>query len=72
LEQGPKKINDIKVGVTGGWNSTIFPRWYFDKEKEGHELTDAEIRGGLDGKRLTSCWQTSGLNLNQSFLRNDD
>jgi hypothetical protein len=52
LEQGPKKLDDIKVGVTGGWNSTIFPRWYFDNEKEGHELTDAEIRGGLDGKRL--------------------
>jgi hypothetical protein len=53
LEQGPKKLTDIKVGVTGAWNSTLFPRWYFIKDKEGHEITDAEIRGGLDGKILT-------------------
>lgn len=49
LEQGPKKRENIKIGLTGGWNSTIFPRWYFNKEKDGRELTDAEIRGGLDG-----------------------
>ncbi|PNF34288.1 hypothetical protein B7P43_G16548 [Cryptotermes secundus] len=49
LEQGPKKQDDIKVGLSGGWNSTLFPRWYFNKEKDNHEITDAEIRGGLDG-----------------------
>jgi hypothetical protein len=53
LEQGPKKFNDIKIGLSGGWNSTLFPRWYFNKEKEGPEITDPEIRGGLDGKILT-------------------
>jgi hypothetical protein len=53
LEQGPKKLEDIKVGLSGGWNSTLFPRWYFNKEKGNDEITDPEIRGGLDGKRLT-------------------
>jgi hypothetical protein len=53
LEQGPKKLDDIKVGLSGGWNSTLFPRWYFNKAKDNQEITDAEIRGGLDGKRLT-------------------
>lgn len=55
LEQGPKIQEDIKVGIVGGWNSTLFPRWYFDREGQNNEITDAEIRGGLDGKRLTIC-----------------
>jgi hypothetical protein len=49
LQQGPKNPNAIKIGLTGGWNSTVFPRWYFENERDGRELTDAEIRGGLDG-----------------------
>jgi hypothetical protein len=72
LEQGPKKLDDIKVGLSGGWNSTLFPRWYFNKEKEGHEITDAEIRGGLDGKRSTvdrclTQWVQLILHLSSAF-----
>ena len=48
LQQGPK--GDITIGTTGGWNSTIYPKWYFDKTNTNTEMTDAEIRGGLDGK----------------------
>ncbi|PSN29613.1 hypothetical protein C0J52_26532 [Blattella germanica] len=52
LEQGPKAT--IKVGTNGGWNSTIYPRWYFDKERSDNQMTDAEIRGGLD-ERYRAC-----------------
>ncbi|KAK5639306.1 hypothetical protein RI129_011798 [Pyrocoelia pectoralis] len=40
---------DIEVGAKGGWNSTQVPRWYFIEKSSNLELTDAEIRGGLDG-----------------------
>jgi len=49
LEQGPKRFENIKIGLRGGWNSTLVPRWYFNNERDGREMTDAEIRGGLDG-----------------------
>jgi hypothetical protein len=49
LEQGPRRPNNIKIGLNGGWNSTVAPRWYFQRERDGREMTDAEIRGGLDG-----------------------
>jgi hypothetical protein len=49
LEQGPRRLDNIKIGLQGGWNSTLVPRWYFNNEREGREMTDAEIRGGLDG-----------------------
>lgn len=40
---------DISVGAPGAWNSTTLPRWYFLSQREHLELTDAEIRGGIDG-----------------------
>lgn len=48
LLQGPMS-NLIQVGGIGGWNSTTIPRWYFLSQRDRLELTDAEIRGGLDG-----------------------
>lgn len=48
LLQGPM-TPDIKVGASGAWNSTASPRWYFLSQRERLEMTDAEIRGGIDG-----------------------
>lgn len=49
LIQGPKNAGTIKIGTAGGWNDTLDPHWYFISEVSNNEMTDAEIRGGLDG-----------------------
>lgn len=48
LLQGPI-LSQVAVGAVGGWNSTFVPRWYFLSQRDRFEMTDAEIRGGLDG-----------------------
>lgn len=48
LLQGPV-LPQVAVGAIGGWNSTFVPRWYFLSQRDRFEMTDAEIRGGLDG-----------------------
>lgn len=48
LLQGPV-LSQVAVGAIGGWNSTFIPRWYFLSQRDRFEMTDAEIRGGLDG-----------------------
>lgn len=40
---------NIKIGASGGWNSTQLPRHYFISENEDFYITDAEIRAGVDG-----------------------
>lgn len=47
LLQGPQP--PLSVGAPGTFNSTTMPRWYFLTQRERHEMTDAEIRGGMDG-----------------------
>lgn len=47
LLQGPQP--PLGVGAPGTFNSTTMPRWYFMTQRERHEMTDAEIRGGMDG-----------------------
>lgn len=47
LLQGPQP--PLGVGAPGTFNSTTLPRWYFLTQRERHEMTDAEIRGGMDG-----------------------
>lgn len=47
LLQGPQP--PLAVGAPGTFNSTTMPRWYFLTQRERHEMTDAEIRGGMDG-----------------------
>ncbi|GJQ65752.1 hypothetical protein Trydic_g11936 [Trypoxylus dichotomus] len=42
------------IGAAGGWNSTLLPRWYFISETRFYEMTDADIRGGLDGLIIAS------------------
>lgn len=69
LLQGPMR-RDIRVGASGAWNSTKVPHWYFLAQRERLEMTDAEIRGGIDGLVLglnIADWrkQTSQLRLSQ-------
>lgn len=49
--------NNIRVGASGAWNNTAIPNWYFLSSRENLEITDAEIRGGIDGLVL-------GMNIN--------
>ncbi|XP_076670473.1 uncharacterized protein LOC143369896 isoform X2 [Andrena cerasifolii] len=53
LIQGPAG-DKLSIGVTGNWNSTALPRWYFLNANEKLETTTAEIRGGLDGLILAN------------------
>lgn len=39
----------MQVGVSGNWNSTVAPRYYFINVQDKYEITDTELRGGLDG-----------------------
>lgn len=69
LLQGPMS-REISVGAPGAWNSTTVPHWYFLSQRERLEMTDAEIRGGIDGIVLgmnIAEWrrQTSQLRLSQ-------
>lgn len=48
LLQGPV-TQQVSVGAPGTWNRTLIPQWYFLSQRERLEMTDAEIRGGLDG-----------------------
>lgn len=69
LLQGPM-TRQISVGASGAWNSTTIPHWYFLSQREHLEMTDAEIRGGIDGLLLATNiaeWrrQTSNLRLSQ-------
>jgi len=61
LMQGPQRPEGAIIGLVGRWNSTILPRWYFNRGRDGREMTDAEIRGGLDGLVMGTNirnWQT--------------
>uniref|UniRef100_A0A1B0EZM6 Uncharacterized protein n=1 Tax=Phlebotomus papatasi TaxID=29031 RepID=A0A1B0EZM6_PHLPP len=49
LRQGSAANRNIAVGASGTFNSTLIPRWYFLRQREFFEMTDAEIRGGIDG-----------------------
>lgn len=42
----------ISIGSSGAWNSTNVPHWYFLSKREQNQMTDAEIRGGIDGLLL--------------------
>lgn len=51
LNQAPRLQTGLKVGSAGGWNDTSVPRHYFLSDNENYEMTDAEIRGSLDGEQ---------------------
>lgn len=48
VRQGVSR-SSITIGASGGWNTTTARRYYFLNRTENLELTDSEIRGGLDG-----------------------
>lgn len=50
----PPQPANIQVGASGAWNSTVAPRWYFLSQRTALEMTDAEIRAGIDGLALAS------------------
>ncbi|XP_037914932.1 uncharacterized protein LOC119653884 isoform X2 [Hermetia illucens] len=56
LLQGPMLTagGQISLGASGAWNSTALPRYYFLSQNTRLEMTDPEIRGGLDGLILAS------------------
>ncbi|XP_065370393.1 uncharacterized protein LOC135962408 isoform X2 [Calliphora vicina] len=71
LVQVPVSTNEqATVGAIGAWNSTVMPKWYFLSQRQNLEMTDAEIRGGIDGLILAlniAQWrnQVSTLKLSQ-------
>ncbi|XP_030755896.1 uncharacterized protein LOC115882163 [Sitophilus oryzae] len=40
---------NISLGASGGWNSTINPKYFFLQSNNNLQATDAELRGALDG-----------------------
>lgn len=70
LVQVPTSQNGVSIGANGGWNNTAYPEWYFLQQNRDLEMTDSEIRGGVDGLILAmnvQNWksQTSNLRLSQ-------
>lgn len=64
-------VDQVSVGASGGWNNTIIPKWYFLTQRERLEMTDAEIRGGLDGLILAKnvvSYRNRGSSLKLSQL----
>lgn len=51
LAQATEKID---IGAAGGWNSTLNPKYYFLQKSQLLQLTDAEIRGAVDGLYMAS------------------
>jgi hypothetical protein len=59
----------IQVGAPGAWNNSAVPRWFFLSQRERLEMTDAEIRGGIDGLVMGSNiaqWRSNAQNLRLS------
>ncbi|XP_067627604.1 uncharacterized protein [Eurosta solidaginis] len=59
------------VGANGAWNSTVMPHWYFLTQRQNLQMTDAEIRGGLDGLLIAlnvASWRSQASDLKLSQL----
>lgn len=54
----------MRVGLSGGWNDTLVPRYYFLTEQNRDALTDTDIRGALDGMYVSLIldWEFAELN----------
>lgn len=64
-----QSLTTIQVGAAGAWNSSAVPQWYFLSQRERLEMTDAEIRGGIDGLTIASNiaeWRNRAQNLRLS------
>lgn len=49
LLQGPAFGQSMRIGLGGGWNSTLVPRYYFLSERSADALTESDIRASIDG-----------------------
>ncbi|KAK9889516.1 hypothetical protein WA026_004798 [Henosepilachna vigintioctopunctata] len=49
---GHTTSQSVEIGAEGNFNGTLEPQWYFVKQNHFLQMTDAEIRGGLDGLYL--------------------
>lgn len=63
---------DVSLGASGGWNSTINPKYFFLQNNNNLQATDAELRGALDGLyiglKMSSLTSTfSDLKISQIF-----
>uniref|UniRef100_U5ESY0 Putative secreted protein n=1 Tax=Corethrella appendiculata TaxID=1370023 RepID=U5ESY0_9DIPT len=70
LLQIPQNPSGVTIGASGSWNSSI-PRWFFLVQRNNFEITDAEIRGGIDGLILANNiinWRNSATGLRLSQL----
>lgn len=59
----------VTVGAPGAWNNSAVPRWFFLSQRERLEMTDAEIRGGIDGLVMGTnipIWRSAAQNLRLS------
>ncbi|XP_048514497.1 uncharacterized protein LOC105684119 isoform X2 [Athalia rosae] len=57
LMQGPLQRSTTNIGVTGAFNATTQPKWYFLTSTDDLQMTTAEIRGDLDGLILADSVQ---------------
>uniref|UniRef100_A0A8D8RA19 N-acetylmuramoyl-L-alanine amidase n=1 Tax=Cacopsylla melanoneura TaxID=428564 RepID=A0A8D8RA19_9HEMI len=69
LLQGPSQYG-VRLGIQGGWNDTLIPKYYFLREPLKDSLSEADIRGDMDGLLLALNvyeWsrQTTNLKLSQ-------
>ncbi|KAK9507939.1 hypothetical protein O3M35_007695 [Rhynocoris fuscipes] len=63
----------MQIGLDGGWNDTIVPKYYFLQDPIPNALTDARIRGSIDGLLLASNvenWVNAAGTLKLSQLLN--
>ncbi|XP_041783339.1 uncharacterized protein LOC121599534 [Anopheles merus] len=69
LLHAPSVANNVQVGAAGAWNRTVAPRWYFLSQREHLQMTDTEIRAGIDGLLLATNiaeWRSRANNLRLS------
>ncbi|XP_035901387.1 uncharacterized protein LOC118507242 [Anopheles stephensi] len=71
LLHAPAAGDNVQVGAAGAWNRTVAPRWYFLSQREHLQMTDTEIRAGIDGLLLATNiaeWRSRANNLRLSQL----
>lgn len=68
LLQGPSQFG-VRLGVPGGWNDTLIPKYYFLREQLKDSLSEADVRGDIDGLLLAINvyeWSRQSTNLRLS------
>ncbi|KAI4487516.1 hypothetical protein M0804_005665 [Polistes exclamans] len=69
IYQGPLANEKMTLGVTGFWNSTIYPNiYYLTKNPDSYDATRAEIVGDIDGLILARNLETWTANFHSLRL----